>query len=187
MSTGSTSLSESSTLQRVRIIADFQFGNGAGSGIFPDDCEFIFSRTGRVRQVIWNATRLATLRASDGRLTLGMAGAIRLHQALPPPAYRVCIMPDVAEFILQGKNAFCKHVIAADPAIRSGDEVLVVTRGDELIATGMALLSGQEMLVFNYGGAVKVRQGRSAYDAGKYKPQEDETDDEAAGDAGRTD
>lgn len=174
-------------LQRIRVIADFQFGRGVGFGLFPDDCEFILSRTGRVRQVIWNGVRLATLRASDGRLTLGMAGAMRLRQALPPPAYRVSILPDVAEFILQGKNTFCKHVISADPQIRSGDEVLVVTGDDDLLATGMALLSGREMLVFNYGGAVKVRQGRSAYDAGKYQPQENETDDEAAGDAGRTD
>jgi len=171
-------------VQRARVIADFQFGRGAGKGLFPDDCDFIFSRTGRVRQITWNGSRLATLRASDGRLTLGMAGAIRLHHALPPPAYRVSIVPEVAEFILKGKNAFCKHVVAADPTIRSGDEVLVVTRDDELLATGAAVLSGEEMLVFNYGVAVKVRQGRSAHDAGKYQPQEDEADDEAAGDAG---
>lgn len=132
----------------------------------------------------WNGSRLATLRASDGRLTLGMAGAIRLHQALPAPAYRVRIVPEVAEFILKGKNAFSKHVVEADQGIRSGDEVLVVTGEDELLATGAAVISGREMLVFNYGVAVKVRQGRSAYDAGKYQPQEDEADDEAAGDAG---
>ena len=174
-------------MQRVRVIADYQFGRGAGIGLFPDDCEFILSKTGRIRQVVWKRSRLATLRASDGRLTLGMAGAIRLQQALLPPAYRVSILPDVAEFIRQGKNVFCKHVVAADPQIRSGDEVLVVTGGDELLATGMAILSGHEMLVFNYGGAVKVRQGSSAYDAGKYQPQENETDDEAAGDAGGAD
>lgn len=173
-------------MQRARVIADFQFGRDAGKALFPDDCGFIFSRTGRVRQITWKGSRLATLRASDGRLTLGMAGASRLHHVLSPPAYRVCIFPEVAEFILKGKNAFCKHVIAADPTIRSGDEVLVVTRDDELLATGAAVLSGQEMLVFNYGVAVKVRQGRSAHDAGKYQPQEDEADDEAAGDAGGT-
>ncbi|MCU0633062.1 MAG: pseudouridine synthase [Methanolinea sp.] len=174
-------------MQRVRVIADFQFGRGVGEGLFPQDCEFILSRTGRIRQVLWQGTRLATLRASDGRLTLGMAGAIRLHHILPPPAYRVSILSEVAEFILKGKNTFCKHVVSADQGIRSGDEVLVITGDDELLATGMAVLSGPEILVFNYGVAVKVRQGRSAYDAGKYQPQEDEADDEAAGDAGRAD
>jgi uncharacterized protein with predicted RNA binding PUA domain len=67
---------------------------------------------------------------------------------------------DVAEFIRQGKNTFAKHVIAADPAIMAGDEVMVVDEKDQLLATGSAVLSGGEMLLFNYGVAVKVRQGR---------------------------
>ena len=91
---------------------------------------------------------------------------MRLKKALPPPSYRVTVLPEVAEFILQGKNAFCKHVAAADPGIMAGDEVLVVTADDQLLATGMAVLSGREMLVFKYGAAVKVRQGRSGHDAG---------------------
>ena len=66
----------------------------------------------------------------------------------------------VLAFIREGKNTFAKHVIAADPAIRAGDEVLVVTGADDLLATGSAVLSGGEMLIFNYGVAVKVRQGR---------------------------
>ncbi|NTW92675.1 MAG: hypothetical protein HGA40_04455, partial [Methanoregulaceae archaeon] len=67
---------------------------------------------------------------------------------------------EVAEFIGQGKNVFARHVVTADPAIRAGDEVVIVNPSDELLATGEAVLSGREMLVFNYGAAVKVRQGR---------------------------
>jgi uncharacterized protein with predicted RNA binding PUA domain len=92
-------------------------------------------------------------------LTLGIGGARRLHAILPAPDYRVVIRDDVAEFIAQGKNAFAKHVVSADPRIRAGDEVLVVTAADHLIACGKAMLSGEEMLAFNYGGAVKVREG----------------------------
>ena len=86
----------------------------------------------------------------------------RLQAALPAPAYRVEVTPEVAEFIGKGKNTFAKHVIAADPGIRSGDEVMVVSENDSLLATGSAMLSGAEMLEFNYGVAVKVRQGRSS-------------------------
>jgi len=153
---------ESSSLARVRAIADFQFGRGAGKGLFPDGCRFVYSRTGRVRQVLSGGQRLATVRASDGRLTLGIAGVRRLVEALPPPAYRVGILPDVADFARDGKNAFCRHVVSADPEIRAGDEVLVVTGDDDLCATGTAVLSGAEMLVFNYGVAVKVREGVNA-------------------------
>jgi uncharacterized protein with predicted RNA binding PUA domain len=148
-------------LNRVRAIADFQFGRGAGDQIFPDACEFTLSRTGRIRQILINNLRIATVRAEDGRLTLSFDGAIRLHQCLPPPGYRVVIIDDVAEFISQGKNAFAKHVIAADQGIRADDEVMVVTADDTLIATGTAALSGSEMLVFNYGVAVNVRHGRT--------------------------
>jgi uncharacterized protein with predicted RNA binding PUA domain len=147
-------------LARVRVIADYQFGTGAGEGLFPDECGFILSQTGRVRQILLKGVRIATLRARDGRLTLSFAGAGRLKEAIPPPAYRVTIDPSVSKFIAGGKTAFAKHVLAADPRIRAGDEVLLVGGGDELLATGMALLSGAEMPSFNYGPAVKVRQGR---------------------------
>jgi uncharacterized protein with predicted RNA binding PUA domain len=146
--------------RQVRVIADLQFGRGAGEAIFPDGCDFILSRTGRIRQITFSGKRLATVRAADGRLTLGIEGALRFMAGIPPPAYRVVVTGDVAEFIGQGKNAFARHVITADPSIRAGDEVMVVNPCDELLATGEAALSGGEMLVFNYGAAVRVRQGR---------------------------
>ncbi|HMA04781.1 MAG TPA: PUA domain-containing protein [Methanomicrobiales archaeon] len=158
----STEGSKARMLARVRVIADYQFGRGAGEGLFPDGCEFILSQTGRVRQVLLGGLRLATLRAGDGRLTLSYTGACRLREAIPAPAYRVAIDPSVSDFIAKGKTAFAKHVVSADPGIRAGDEVLLVTGADELLATGTALLSGAEMPSFNYGPAVKVRQGRES-------------------------
>ena len=149
-------------LARVRVIADYQFGAGAGEGLFPEGCGFILSQTGRVRQVLLGDDRLATLRARDGRLTLSLAGAVRLREAIPPPAYRVTIDPSVSEFVAKGKTAFAKHVVSADPGIRAGDEVLLVREDDDLLATGMALLSGAEMLSFKYGPAVKIREGRES-------------------------
>ncbi|MBA7481386.1 hypothetical protein ES707_16856 [subsurface metagenome] len=156
----STEYSKDSSLRRIRIIADFQFGAGSGEAVFPDECTFQFSTTGRIRQVRLGKERLATVRAQDGRLTLGVAGAARLATKIAPPAYRVTVQEDVTPFIADGKNAMAKHVVAADDGIRAGDEVLVVTGDDVLLATGAALLSGREMLAFNYGVAVKVRQGR---------------------------
>jgi uncharacterized protein with predicted RNA binding PUA domain len=146
-------------LRRVQVIADFQFGRGAGEALFSGRCDFTLSTTGRIRQIICNGERLATVRASDGRLTLGIAGARRLHAFLPAHAYRVAVRDDVAEFIAKGKNAFAKHVVAADPDIRADDEVLVVNEKGDLLATGKAMLSGKEMRVFKYGVAVQVRKG----------------------------
>jgi len=146
-------------VRRVQAIADFQFAGLCGTALFPDGCEFMLSSTGRIRQILFAGKRLATIRAQDGRLTLGIEGARRLHAHLATPCCRVVIQTDVAEFIARGKNVFSKHVVSADQGIRAGDEVLVVTDNDQLLACGTAVLSGSEMLAFNYGGAVKVRQG----------------------------
>jgi uncharacterized protein with predicted RNA binding PUA domain len=183
----STKYSENSSLARVQTIADYQFGHLCGVGLFPEGCTFILSTTGRIRQILYEGVRLATVRAFDGRLTLGIEGAKRLQALIPAPGYRVIIRDDVAEFVAQGKNAFAKHVIAADPDIRAGDDVLVVAANDRLIACGAAQVSGTEMLAFNYGVAVKVRQGSEKDATGKYQPAPDEGDDEEARHAGRAD
>jgi len=182
----STEDSANSMLRRVRAIADFQFGKGAGDALFPGDCTFLLSNTGRIRQVLHGDGRIATVRAQDGRLTLGISGARRLHAFLPPPAYRVVVQNDVAEFMAKGKNAFAKHVVTADPEIRADEEVLVVNESGDLLATGVAMLSGREMREFKYGVAVQVRKG-SAQDVTQREPEADEADDEEARDAGRAD
>ncbi len=171
----------------MQTIADYQFGRGVGIGLFPENCTFILSTTGRIRQILFGGVRLATVRAADGRLTLGIEGAKRLMALLPAPGYRVVIRDDVAEFVARGKNAFAKHVVAADPEIRAGDDVLVVAGDDRLIACGAAVVSGTEMLAFNYGVAVKVRQGSEKDASGKYQSTPDEGDDEEARHAGRAD
>lgn len=149
------------SLPRVRRIADFQFGRGAGLALFPDDVTFAYSNTKRVRYVNLGKERLVTLRASDGRFTLGYAGAKRLHDFLPSPSNRVEIIDEAVPFVADGKNAMAKHVVKSDNEILAEDEVFVVDKDDNLIATGMAVLSGCEMIGFNYGTAVKTRQGKN--------------------------
>lgn len=158
----STRFLESNPLKRVRVIADFQFGSGAGNALFPDDVTFQYSNTKRVRYVSLAGERLVTLRAGDGRFTLSTPGALRLMAALAAPAYRVVIDPEVVAFVSAGKNAMARHVTAADSQIRAGDEVIVVCGNDGFVAVGSAALSGEEMLAFNYGVAVQIRKGRSS-------------------------
>lgn len=147
------------SLERARAIADFQFFKGAGISLFPDQCTFILSRRGNVRQILLDKQRLATLRAHDGRLTLGLAGCRRLYEAVPAPRFRVVVQQDVASFIAAGKNVFAKHVVSVDPALAAGDEVLVVDETGALLGIGMAHLCGSEMLGCMYGAAVEVRKG----------------------------
>lgn len=154
----------SNMLRRVRILADYQFGKNTGDALFPDACRFITSRRGGVRQVLLEGRRLATLRAHDGRLTLGLAGAERMSTILCPPLYRVRIVDEVGSFIAAGKSVFAKHVVDADPMIQAGDEVLVVSGDGTLLAVGGAQISGDEMCRSCSGVAVQVRKGKNQED-----------------------
>lgn len=145
-------------LKRARIIADYQFGRGAGQALFSDDTTYSLSKTGRLRYLYAGKERIATVRASDNLLTLSMIGAKRLHVAFPSPRLRVVASDDAAPFVAKGGNVFAKHVLSVDSEIRAGEEVLVVDSGDSLLATGTAILAPEEMLQIKRGLAVQTRK-----------------------------
>ncbi len=146
-------------LDRMRTIADYQFGKGAGAILFPDGVRFIMGRTGRVRQILEGDKRIATLRANDGFLILSAYGGQKLKEALPFPKKRVIMNADAAPFVAKGKTAFCKFVVDCDPEVRALEEVILVDVNDNLLATGQALLCAAEMKAFKKGIAVSVRYG----------------------------
>lgn len=147
-------------LQKIRGVANYQFGRGVGETLFPDNVSIEYSRaTGKIRFVYLRGKLLATLRARNGTFALTLSGAKRLLKALPPPRFRVVVINEVANFIAEGRTVFAKHVIKADPEIRPHEEVVVLNSGGKMLAVGKALLTGREMLVFKRGVAVKVRRG----------------------------
>ena len=145
-------------LKRARIIADFQFGRGAGDALFPDDTTYKLSNTRRLRYLYIGNERIATVRANDGLLTLSMLGAGRLHYLFASPRLRVTVSEDAAPFVVKGGNVFAKHVLSVDPRIRAGEEVLVVDAQDKLLATGKAVLAPEEMQQIKRGTAVETRK-----------------------------
>lgn len=151
------------TAPRLRTVADHQFGPGAGAALFPADSDLRVKHTtgGRVAQVHADDGRLVTL-TSDGRFTLGLAGGRRLGGALAPPANRVVVGDDSAPYVRDGDSAFAKFVRDVDPAVRSGDEVLVVHEDGALLGVGRAELPADAMLDFETGMAVKTREGAGA-------------------------
>lgn len=146
-------------LKRVRMMADYQFGKGAGAVLFDDDSAFTLSKTKRIRQVHSNGERIATVRAKDGFFTLSMEGARRLHAHLKAPAMRVSVTDEAAPFVAKGKTAFCKHVLSVDAEVRALEEILVTDKNDRLLATGQLVLSPKEILCSTQGAAVLVRSG----------------------------
>ena len=147
---------------KLREIAEYQFGEGAGEALFPNSVEVVFSRrTGRPRYVYLKGKLLASLRPSTGTLILTLEGFRRLLERFPPPRFRVKVAGEAREAVSGGLTVFAKHVVEADPEIRPGDEVAVVNGEDRLLAVGKAVLSGVEMASFKSGAAVKVRRGSS--------------------------
>lgn len=146
--------------RRIRSVADYQFGKGVGARLFPENVEIIHSkRTGRIRYVYLDGKRLATLRPTDGLFSLSIAGAKRIVENANSAKCLVAIMDHVSKFIAEGGDVFAKHVVKADGDIRPKDEVIVVDEKGEVLAVGRAVLSGEEMIAFTRGVAVKVRRG----------------------------
>ncbi|MFB6112632.1 MAG: PUA domain-containing protein [Halodesulfurarchaeum sp.] len=149
--------------EALRTIADYQFGTGAGTALFPEEESPEIRRTssGRPRQVAVDGARLVTLK-TDGRFSLGLEGGVRIASNLPFPAYRVVVGDESEPFVRDGKNVFAKFVRRVDPDVRASDEVVVEHERNEVIAVGRAELDASAMMDFESGMAVSVREGRPA-------------------------
>jgi len=147
-------------LARLRTIADYQFGAGAGAALFPpsDDLTVTHSTGGRPRQVRADAGRIVSY-GTDGRFTLGLEGGRRLVDALNAPAGRVVVGSESEPFVREGKNVFAKFVQRVDDDVRPRDEVAVVHETGDVLAVGRAELAADAMHDFDTGMAVKVRAG----------------------------
>jgi uncharacterized protein with predicted RNA binding PUA domain len=149
-----------SALRRIRSIVDYQFGKGVGVRLFPENVKILYSKTtGRIRYVNLDGKRLATLRPTDGLLSLSISAARRIAENADFAQCFVTVRRDIAEFVADGSDVFAAHVVKADDEIRAKDEVIVLDEDNEVLAVGRAMLSSSEMKAFKTGVAVKVRHG----------------------------
>ena len=148
------------SLAKVRCIADYQFGKGVGEQLFPDDIEIKYSpRTGRIRYINLNGERLATLRPTDGVLSLSLKAAVFMAEKTPFAKCFVTVQTGVSKFIAAGGDVFAVHVVKVDAAVGAKDEVIALDEDGQVLAVGRTMLSSQEMKAFKTGVAVKVRHG----------------------------
>ena len=146
-------------LQRVRSVCEYQFGRDLADLLLAGEIKIAVSRTsGRIRTVHVDGAHILSMR-NDGFFTLKPEGARRIVEGTEPPRMRVVVDPDSAPFNRKGRNVFCGFVVSVDEGIGLMEEVIVVDRGDEVLAVGRAVLTGSEMTRFEKGLAVKVRQG----------------------------
>ena len=147
-------------LRRIRAVADYQFGKGVGNKLFPENVEILYSKaTGRIRYINLNGERLATLRPTNGLLSLSITAARRIVENVNLARCLVTVRSDVSRFVAEGSDVFAAHVVKVDDEIHARDEVIVVDEAGNVLAVGTALLSSSEMKAFKTGVAVKVRHG----------------------------
>jgi predicted RNA-binding protein (TIGR00451 family) len=143
-------------------VADYEFGKGVGTRLFPETVKIVFSKkTGRIRYIYLEGKRLATMRPTDGLFSLSISGAKSIVEKTRSAKCLVVVRNDVSKYIAEGGDVFAAHVVKADDEIRSKDEVIVVDEDGDVLAVGRATLSGEEMKAFKRGVAVKVRRGRT--------------------------
>ncbi len=114
-------------LVKVRGTADYQFGKGVGEKLFPENIEIQLSpRTGRIRFINLDGERLATLRPTDGLLSLSIKAAKFMAENTPVRQMFCYSENEVAQFIAEGGDVFAVHVVKVDEEIRAKDEVIVL-------------------------------------------------------------
>ena len=151
---------EMDALQKIRSVADYQFGRDAGTRLFPDTVRIVYSKnTGKIRHIRLENELLATLRPTTGQLILTVDGAKRLIREVNPLRCWVKVDDDAEPFVMKGRSAYAKYVLEADPEIRPNQEVVVINKSNTVLAVGRAMLSGTEMNEFRKGIAVRVRRG----------------------------
>lgn len=143
----------------VNAIVDYQFGADSHQILDHTPLQIERSRkTGILRRFSDDSGLLGTFRASDFVIVPSPRFAQRLHAFLPIPKMRVVSGDEAVPFVRQNKDLLAKFVIKADPAIRCGEEVLIVDEQDSFLNYGKSVLSVPEMLDFNRGVAVRVRR-----------------------------
>ncbi len=115
-------------------------------GYVPDLAGLVLKGRYKKQVIVQNRRQMFSIDPGTGFLRPTFDG-----WRLLPTGYRVYI----DDFIPQG-DILAPGVIEADPAIRPGDEVLVI--GDKALATGRAVMGADEMVRSQRGIAVRVRK-----------------------------
>ncbi len=158
----------------IRGLADRDYGEGAGLALLPEGHVVILSKApalDRMDEVIVDGVIVASARYDMGsgwKLILRMQGALRIAK-IATKGFVICD-PGAIKFVQESKNLMAPGVADAYPDIKEGDEVLVLSPEREIVSTGMAKMTGPQMVESDKGVAVKTRW---------YKPEEYNPSDKA--------
>lgn len=137
-------------IESVRSVLRFQFGSDAADALMGEGCYAIgkFPYWKIMKDEGREKIQIGMLTPERGMISLTIEGAEIL-------AGLNMNTVEMTEFEMKG-NLFAVGVVNADPNLRVGDEAIIKMNG-EVVAVGVAMMSGKEMVELKRGIAVKVR------------------------------
>lgn len=150
------------SLRQLKGISDYQFGKDVTDILF-DDVEIIrlerSPNTNKIRYIYQGKKLLLTLRPTNSLFTLSLYSAKKIIDHIPSPRLRAIVLNEISEFIKNGRNVFCKHMVDLDDNLRPLDEVIVVNQDDEILGIGRLKIPVSYVRNFTSGVAINIRKG----------------------------
>ncbi|MFX1416901.1 MAG: DUF5591 domain-containing protein [Promethearchaeota archaeon] len=138
----------------LRATSDYQFGQGSGNVLIPDEAEL----RGKLYYMVTckvDGEQVCAFVSEAGILSLTLDGGRRLA-----PLNHSWVRFEGRE--IKGGSIFAVGVAEADPGIRPGDEVVILDSDGKVAAVGRSEMSGLEMCELAKGRAVSLRHKRES-------------------------
>ncbi|MDG7044381.1 MAG: queuine tRNA-ribosyltransferase [Nitrososphaerota archaeon] len=142
---------------KIMAILNYTYGIDAAGLWKLDSLTYEITRGGRIRRIRQGDLLYSTVR-SDGSLALTLEGIKPLTTDNGfTDRYGVFVDEASEDEVKRGNSVFAGHIVRAGADIRPRMDVPIMNKRGSLIAVGRAVISGQSMMAFKKGVAVKVR------------------------------
>lgn len=142
-------------LRLLRARLTWQFEPVVAEALLDGDIEVEYGARRRIRYVYLNGELILTLRPSDGLFSITRAAGEVIVKASRSPRYRVVV--DAASRDELAGSVFARHVILMDPALRPGDEAVVVSGEDTVIGVGRVRVPPSMINGLSRGEVVRLK------------------------------
>ena len=148
-------------IQLIKSLSEKQFGPGTGDSLLPEGHVVLLNKApslDRMDEIIVDGTIVSAIRYDMGSgwtLVNRMQGALRIGKTISR-GFVVCDLSAVP-FIRDSKNLMAPGVVDAHPDVVPGDEVVIIDTDHNVIATGLARMTAEEMIREERGLAVKTK------------------------------
>ncbi len=149
-------------VERAIRTIDAQFGEGVGQHLLPADKTIVMNKVSSLDamyEIIVDGQMLGRLRfeipLQEYKFILSLEGGRRIGEVSRQKW--VSIHDGVLKFLKDGANLLLPGVLGCDSGIQYDDEVWVIDSNGNVVAVGIAKMSGVDMAKSEKGHAVKIR------------------------------